>query len=68
MERVQFLQANGKLYVVKRIFPIQSWFNKAVEEFGGTEIAEAYNVETIIKDHQNYYLVNEAPEIKFEEI
>jgi hypothetical protein len=27
-----------------------------------------YGVETIIKDHTTYYLVNEAPEIPFEEI
>jgi hypothetical protein len=68
MEGVRFLQANGKVYVVKRMFSIDGWFTKAVNEFGGEHLAEVYGVETIIKDHTTYYLVNEAPEIPFEEI
>ena len=68
MEGVRFLQANGKVYVVKRTFPVDGWFTKAVNEFGGEYIAQAYFFETIIKDHTTYYLVNEAPEIQFEEI
>lgn len=68
MEGVRFLQANGKVYVVKRTFPIDSWFTKAVNEFGGEYIAKEYCVETIIRDNTTYYLVNEAPEIQFEEI
>lgn len=68
MEGVRFLQANGKVYVVKRTFPVDGWFTKAVNEFGGEYISQAYCVETIIKDHTTYYLVNEAPEIQFEEI
>jgi hypothetical protein len=68
MEGVKFLQANGRVYVVKRMFPVDGWFTKAVNEFGGEYIANEYCVETIIKDHTTYYLVNEAPEIPFEEI
>ena len=68
MEGVRFLQANGRVYVVKRMFPIDGWFTKAVNEFGGEHISEVYGVETIIKDNTTYYLVNEAPEIQFEEI
>jgi len=68
MEGVRFLQANGKVYVVKRTFPIDGWFTKAINEFGGEYIAKEYCVETIIKDHTTYYLVNEAPAIDFEEI
>jgi hypothetical protein len=68
MKGVKFLQANGRVYVVKRMFPIDGWFTKAVNEFGGEYIANEYCVETIIKDHTTYYLVNEAPEIPFEEI
>ena len=41
---------------------------KAVNEFGGEYIAKEYCVETIIRDNTTYYLVNEAPEIQFEEI
>ena len=65
---VKFLQANGRVYVVKRMFPVDGWFTKAVNEFGGEYIANEYCVETIIKDNTTYYLVNEAPEIPFEEI
>ena len=68
MEGVRFLQANGKVYVVKRTFPIDGWFTKAINEFGGEYVAKEYCVETIIKDHTTYYLVNEAPAIEFEEI
>ena len=68
MEGVKFLQANGRVYVVKRMFPIDGWFTKAVNEFGGEHISQVYGVETIIKDNTTYYLVNEAPEIEFEEI
>jgi hypothetical protein len=68
MEGVRFLQANGRVYVVKRMFPIDGWFTKAVNEFGGEHISEVYGVETIIKDNTTYYLVNEAPAIDFEEI
>ncbi len=68
MEGVRFLQANGKVYVVKRTFPIDGWFTKVVNEFGGEYIAKEYCVETIIRDNTTYYLVNEAPEIQFEEI
>ena len=68
MEGVRFLHANGKVYVVKRMFPVDGWFTKAVNEFGGEYIAKEYCVETIIKDHTTYYLVNEAPAIDFEEI
>jgi len=68
MEGVRFLQANGRVYVVKRMFPVDGWFTKAVNEFGGEYIANEYCVETIIKDHTTYYLVNEAPAIDFEEI
>lgn len=68
MNGVQFLEANGKVYVVKRTFPIDGWFTKAVNEFGGEHLTEVYGVETIIKDHTTYYLVNEAPAIPFEEL
>ena len=68
MEGVKFLQANGRVYVVKRMFPINGWFTTAVNEFGGEYIAQEYCVETIIKDNTTYYLVNEAPAIEFEEI
>lgn len=67
MNGVRFLQANDKLYVVKRVFSIDGWFTKAVNEFGGEHISEVYGVETIIKDNTTYYLVNEVPEIQFEE-
>ena len=68
MEGVKFLQANGKVYVIKRMFPIDGWFTRAISEFGGEYIAKEYCVETIIKDNTTYYLVNEAPAIDFEEI
>ena len=68
MEGVKFLQANGRVYVVKRMFSVNGWFTKAVNEFGGECISKEYCVETIIKDNTTYYLVNEAPEIPFEEI
>lgn len=65
---MNLMQANGSLFDVKRTFKIDSWFNRAVAEFGGEHLCEVYGVEKIIKDHHTYYLVNEVKDVSFEEI
>ena len=61
--QIEFLEANGSVWVVKRKFPADSWFTKAVEMFGGEEICKSYCVEKILKANNGmHYLVNEVPE------
>jgi hypothetical protein len=51
---------NNNLYQVKRSFKIDSWFIKAIEQFGAEEVCNAYHIDKIIRDSNGtHYLVNE---------
>ena len=63
--QIEFLQANGTVWVVKRKFKPDSWFAEAVTRniVTAEEICKEYCVEKLLKDNNdNYYLVNEVPE------
>jgi hypothetical protein len=59
--QIEFLEANNKLWIVKRRFPADSWFTKAVETYGGEAICKEYCVERVLRDANGvHYLVNEV--------
>ena len=61
--QIEFLEANNKLWVVKRRFPADSWFTKAIETFGGEAICKEYCVEKVLRTNDGtHLLVNEVPE------
>ncbi len=61
--QIEFLQANGTVWVVKRRFPADSWFTQAINTFGGEEICKAYCVEKVLRTNDGVHLlVNEVPE------
>ena len=63
--QIEFLQANGSVWIVKRKFKADSWFADLLTKNIATaeEICERYHVEKVLKDNNdNYYLVNEVPE------
>ena len=63
--QIEFLQANGSVWVVKRKFKADSWFAEMMTRnlTNAEEVCSAYCVEKLLKDNNdNYYLVNEVPE------
>ena len=63
--QIEFLQANGSVWIVKRKFKAEGWFadllnnNRASAE----EICQRYHVEKLLRSTDGmYYLVNEVPE------
>jgi hypothetical protein len=61
--QIEMINANGSVWVVKRRFPADSWFTKAVESFGGEAICSEYCVERVLRDANGvHYLVNEVPD------
>jgi hypothetical protein len=63
--QIEFLQANGTVWVVKRKFKADSWFAEMITRNITTaeEVCKEYCVEKLLKDNNdNYYLVNEVPE------
>ena len=63
--QIEFLQANGSIWIVKRKFKADGWFADLLNNNIATaeEICERYHVEKLLKDgNNNYYLVNEVPE------
>jgi hypothetical protein len=63
--QIEFLQANGSIWVVKRKFKADSWFADLLTKNLATaeEICKQYHVEKMLKDgNDNYYLVNEVSE------
>lgn len=57
------INANGTVWIVKRKFPADSWFNTAVNTFGAEAICREYCVEKLLRNTEGmYYLVNEVPE------
>jgi len=63
--QIEFLQANGTVWIVKRKFKADSWFAEMITRNVATaeEICREYCVEKLLKDNNdNYYLVNEVPE------
>ena len=54
--------------MVKRRFPADSWFTKAVETYGGEAICKEYCVERVLRDANGvHYLVNEVPDAEIVE-
>lgn len=63
MARFDFITVNNELYVVKRKFKIDSWFDKALSHFGATEVCEAYFCDKVLRGGDGYfYLVNKVDE------
>ena len=61
--QIEMINANGSVWIVKRKFKADSWFDVAVQMFGAEAICKEYCVEKLLKDgSDNYYLVNEVPE------
>ena len=63
--QIEFLQANGSIWVVKRKFKADSWFADLMTKHLATaeEICKQYCVEKMLKDgSDNYYLANEVSE------
>ena len=66
--QIEMINANGSVWVVKRRFPADSWFTKAIDAFGGEEICTAYCVERVLRDANGvHYLVNEVPDAQIVE-
>jgi hypothetical protein len=63
--QIEFLNANGSVWVVKRKFKADSWFVQGLfsNKFTAQEVCEAYCVEKLlIGPDDTHYLVNEVPE------
>jgi hypothetical protein len=63
--QIEFLNANGSLWVVKRKFKADSWFVQGLfsNKFTAQEVCEAYYVEKLLRGPDDtHYLVNEVPE------
>jgi hypothetical protein len=63
--QIEFLNANGSLWVVKRKFKADSWFVQGLfsNKFTAEEACEAYHVEKVLRDSNNtHFLVNEVSE------
>lgn len=63
--QIEFLEANNKIWVVKRKFPANSWFVEGVTRNIATaeEICKEYHVEKMLRNaNDTYYLVNEVTE------
>jgi len=63
--KYDFINANNELYIVKRKFKIDSWFDKALTQFGPNEICQAYHCDKVLRGGDGYfYLVNLVEEAK----
>jgi hypothetical protein len=63
--QIEFLQANGSVWVVKRKFKADSRLAEAITRniASAEDVCKEYCVEKLLKDgSDNYYLVNEVPE------
>jgi hypothetical protein len=63
--QIEFLNANGSLWIVKRKFKADSWFVQGLfsNKFTAEEACEAYHVEKVLRDSNNtHFLVNEVSE------
>jgi len=63
--QIEFLQANGSVWIVKRKFKAEGWFADLINNNIATaeEICERYHVEKVLRSADGmYYLVNEVPE------
>lgn len=63
--QIEFLNANGSLWVVKRKFKADSWLVQGLfsNKFSSKEVIEAYCVEKLLRGPDDtHYLVNEVPE------
>ena len=63
--QIEFLNANGTVWVVKRKFKADSWFVQGLfsNKFTAQEVCEAYHVEKLLRSQDDtHYLVNEVPE------
>ena len=63
--QIEFLQANGSVWIVKRKFKAEGWFADLLTNNIATaeEICERYHVEKLLRSTDGmYYLVNEVPE------
>ena len=60
------IESNGELYIIKRTFRGDGWFDRAVKELNVDDIMRAYHCDKILKDTNGmYHLVNQ---IKNDEI
>ena len=63
--QIEFLQANGSVWVVKRKFKADSWFVQGLfaNKFTAQEVCDEYCVEKLLRGPDDtHYLVNEVPE------
>ena len=63
--QIEFLQANGSVWIVKRKFKAEGWFADLLNNNIATaeEICERYHVEKVLRSTDGmYYLVNEVTE------
>jgi hypothetical protein len=63
--QIEFLQANGSVWIVKRKFKADGWFADLLNNniAPAEEICERYHVEKVLRSTDGmYYLVNEVSE------
>ena len=63
--QIEFLNANGSVWIVKRKFKADSWFVQGLfsNKFTAQEACEQYHVEKLLRGPDDtHYLVNEVPE------
>jgi len=61
--QIEMINANGSVWIVKRRFPADSWFTKAIETYGGEAICREYCVEKVLRTSDGtHLLVNEVSE------
>lgn len=54
------IESNGELYIIKRTFKGDGWFDRAVKELNVDDIVRAYHCDKILKDTNGmYHLVNQ---------
>lgn len=64
---MQFINANEKLYVVKRSYKPDRNFSKMVENASIEEILSVYKADMLLKDSNgNYHIVNEVKDVEIE--
>ena len=61
--QIEMINANGSVWIVKRKFKADSWFDVAVQMFGAEAICKEYCVEKVLRmSDGTHLLVNEVPE------
>lgn len=54
------IESNGELYIIKRTFKGDGWFDRAVKELNVDDILRAYHCDKILKDSNGmYHIVNQ---------